>query len=272
VTAAFDVEADRRAEMEELSELVLSAKIGRGRLDDAAAPQRGWVSDATWREVAACPIPVVLHCPACGMQHVDSLFAKPHAQHDCAGCRHRWTPHPAPTLGTLRAPRLGYREWLTAWRFLKVDPRWVNAMPAMAVLVGEAPGPRTRGDMPLFPNPPGSAGARLHLMSRLSAPDYLAAFARVNLLPEYPGHAWPAHSATQAAEVLLAHPPADRVVMLGTRVACALGAGLWPLGEWQSFRPGLLGVRLPHPSGKNLLNNDPRTRDLIAQVMKEACS
>lgn len=59
------------------------------------------------------PIPMILHCPACGMQHVDgqeitdttSLISEvtwnnpPHRSHLCAGCGHIWRPADVPTTG-----------------------------------------------------------------------------------------------------------------------------------------------------------------------------
>ena len=59
------------------------------------------------------PIDMVLHCPKCGMQHIDAaddhpelrdLRAKPwdnppHRSHLCHGCGHIWRPADVPTNG-----------------------------------------------------------------------------------------------------------------------------------------------------------------------------
>lgn len=64
------------------------------------------------------PIDMVLHCPACGLQHVDAPWQPgaaltneqivgtepvwdnpPHRSHLCHGCGHRWRPADVPTNG-----------------------------------------------------------------------------------------------------------------------------------------------------------------------------
>lgn len=59
------------------------------------------------------PIDMVLHCPACGLQHVDAPDTNydphyeghmiwenpPHRSHLCAGCGHVWRPADVPTNG-----------------------------------------------------------------------------------------------------------------------------------------------------------------------------
>lgn len=58
----------------------------------------------------AKPIDMVLHCPACGLQHIDapgmnSEFDNhtwtnpPHRSHLCHGCGHIWRPADVPTNG-----------------------------------------------------------------------------------------------------------------------------------------------------------------------------
>ena len=60
---------------------------------------------------AARPIDMVLHCPACGLQHIDapesptitshgySWTNPPHRSHLCHGCGHIWRPADVPTNG-----------------------------------------------------------------------------------------------------------------------------------------------------------------------------
>lgn len=52
------------------------------------------------------PIDMVLHCPACGMQHIDAPDDRspdwknePHRSHLCHGCGHIWRPADVPTNG-----------------------------------------------------------------------------------------------------------------------------------------------------------------------------
>lgn len=60
----------------------------------------------------AAPVNMILHCPACGMQHIDAperdphdieqglLWANPpHRSHLCHGCGHIWRPADVPTNG-----------------------------------------------------------------------------------------------------------------------------------------------------------------------------
>lgn len=51
------------------------------------------------------PIPMVLHCPECGIQHVDKAEPEkgwdnpPHRSHLCHGCGCIWRPADVPTDG-----------------------------------------------------------------------------------------------------------------------------------------------------------------------------
>jgi hypothetical protein len=70
-----------------------------------------WLRDVA--EGLMKPIDMVLHCPACGMQHIDApdehpelrdIHVKPwdnppHRSHLCAGCGHIWRPADVPTNG-----------------------------------------------------------------------------------------------------------------------------------------------------------------------------
>lgn len=57
------------------------------------------------RELAS-PIPMILFCPACGLQHIDAPDERtldwtnpPHKSHLCHGCKHIWRPCDRPTNG-----------------------------------------------------------------------------------------------------------------------------------------------------------------------------
>lgn len=76
-----------------------------------------WIEDANYFKAAydaiqraelqgQKPIDMVLHCPACGMQHVDApdertpgWVNEPHRSHLCHNCSHVWRPADAPTNG-----------------------------------------------------------------------------------------------------------------------------------------------------------------------------
>lgn len=57
-----------------------------------------------WLEVQpATPIPMVLHCPSCGSQHIDEPTEDwpnpPHRSHLCGTCGCIWRPADVPTVG-----------------------------------------------------------------------------------------------------------------------------------------------------------------------------
>lgn len=61
---------------------------------------------ATLEQADTRPIDMVLHCPACGLQHVDAPDHRtpdwnnpPHRSHLCHGCGHIWRPADVPTNG-----------------------------------------------------------------------------------------------------------------------------------------------------------------------------
>lgn len=62
------------------------------------------------------PIPMVLHCPKCGLQHVDAPEPEvgwtnpPHKSHLCHGCRTVWRPAAVPTNGVLSVEPRGERD------------------------------------------------------------------------------------------------------------------------------------------------------------------
>ena len=57
--------------------------------------------------VARCtPIPMRLHCPACGELHIDDgeFATKIHATHACQECGNVWRPAVVPTVGVMFLP------------------------------------------------------------------------------------------------------------------------------------------------------------------------
>lgn len=65
------------------------------------------------------PIPMVLHCPKCGAQHVDAPEPEhgwtnpPHKSHLCHGCGTIWRPAMVSTCGVTHLEREGERD---TWR------------------------------------------------------------------------------------------------------------------------------------------------------------
>ncbi len=108
------------------------------------------------------------------------------------------------------------------------------------LIIGQAPGPNTDPELPLFPVPSGSAGGRLQSLMGLTRGQYLKRFDRVNLLPFFPGKCkrddkfpmTPAKLAARAIRPLLA---GRTVVLLGRNVANAFLLDL-PFHEWTDLQ------------------------------------
>lgn len=50
----------------------------------------------------AAPVPMVLACPQCGVQHIDEgewAATRHHKTHQCQACKHEWRPFPYATVG-----------------------------------------------------------------------------------------------------------------------------------------------------------------------------
>lgn len=124
------------------------------------------------------------------------------------------------------------------------------------LLVGESNPAGSRPEWALYPHPPGCAGARLQRILGLTRGQYLRAFDRVNLSPE----PWEARAAGQRAHELR-RGPHRQFILLGRRVARVFGLedhrpfsvvrSVSTTGRRQVF------CLLPHPSGRNLIWNDP---------------
>lgn len=91
-----------------------------------SAEDRAW---AHVREHLSKPIDMVLHCPACGLQHIDGVEAgrgamhydelpggmnewnnPPHRSHLCHGCGHIWRPADVPTNGVAAVKTKGTND------------------------------------------------------------------------------------------------------------------------------------------------------------------
>lgn len=73
------------------------------------------------------PIPMILHCPRCGLQHVDEPDERtpdwtnpPHRSHLCHGCRCVWRPADVPTCGVASIETRGKADnWAPGSRTLR---------------------------------------------------------------------------------------------------------------------------------------------------------
>jgi len=86
--------------------------IGKCRPTPEAAAE-SW--NEPWQALVG-PIPMVLHCPRCGLQHIDEPEpAKgwdnpPHRSHLCHGCGAVWRPASVATTGVARLEAEGTRD------------------------------------------------------------------------------------------------------------------------------------------------------------------
>lgn len=100
-----------------------------GDSTDSLADLAAWVEQQVVDPVGAAPIDMVLHCPACGMQHIDEPEEErsedicegpdvvdtiivgwdnpPHRSHLCHGCGHIWRPADVPTNGVAAVKTTG---------------------------------------------------------------------------------------------------------------------------------------------------------------------
>ena len=145
------------------------------------------------------------------------------------------------------------------------------------ILVGQAPGPRTDPELPLFPVPSTSSGGRLCEMMGITRGQYLGMFDRVNLLYNFPGKhkrddKFPMREARIAACAMRPLFAGRVVILIGRNVAEAFGveAEFHTWFAWPVRRPNLIqrcnGVAqaavVPHPSGRNHWYNRPEHRAL----------
>lgn len=137
------------------------------------------------------------------------------------------------------------------------------------LLIGQAPGPNTDPDLPLFPVPATSAGGRLCQMTGLLRGEYLLQFDRINVLNFFPGQVrrddkFPMSPARFAASTMKPFLAGRVVVLVGRNVANAFGhtAEFHEWGDMQCRRdhhknPGGCQIAIiPHPSGRNHWYND----------------
>lgn len=147
------------------------------------------------------------------------------------------------------------------------------------LLIGQAPGPRTDPELPLFPVPKTSASGRLQAMMGLTRGEYLKSFDRMNLLPYFPGKhkrddKFPMTPAKLAAQVIKPLLAGRTVILVGRNVADAFqfDTEFFDWVEWPVRRRcvvsrdnGIARVAVvPHPSGRNHWYNKPEHRELAS--------
>lgn len=155
------------------------------------------------------------------------------------------------------------------------------------VLIGQAPGPNTDPNLPLFFLPKTSAGGRLLNMTGLGHLEYMKQFERMNLLYEFPGQhkrddKFPLPLARAAAMAMAPLLSGRDVILVGRNVANAFGVKL-EFHEWGDIlvrRPcpvtkdrGRAQIAVvPHPSGRNHWYNKPGNREVSAAFWKNYIS
>ena len=131
-----------------------------------------------------------------------------------------------------------------------------------ALVIGEAPGVYVAGAEPLT----GTVASKIIRYAGISMNDYLSLTERTNLFRN-PVTRWHNDEAMAAAEGIREQTmmQGQRVVLLGVRVATAFGVKDLSLYKWHDHRLPFGGhayvIRVPHPSGRNLLLNDPKERE-----------
>ncbi len=215
------------------------------------------------------PIPIKAVCPQCNERHVDRNETRLHHKHLCEHCGHIWSPHTLHTVGVDWDPRLSYFEIVLAQRYLHLTHAQlveIAKLPSQrALILGEAPTPRTRPECPMFPYPEKSAGERLLAISGLDAVTYLRAYDRADLMSTT---GWSASNAHEAAKRVAARWQGRRIVLCGERVSTAFGYR-GPSYVWTTLYD-VDCVRIPHPSGRNAILNTAEERNRVRKALQEA--
>lgn len=96
-----------------LAELERDARAGRGQHE----PTETFLALVAELRQARAPIPLLLFCPACGVQHVDThdwARERAHRSHLCkpedGGCGHVWRPADVATVGVAKLTTAGVAD------------------------------------------------------------------------------------------------------------------------------------------------------------------
>lgn len=134
------------------------------------------------------------------------------------------------------------------------------------LLVGQAPGPSTDPDYPLYPTT--NSGRALCQLMGVDGHEYLDTFDRVNLLYSFPGRhkrddKFPVRDARIAAEAMAPLLQGRPVVFVGRGVAEAFGCPSSLLGfhDWQHNPRWQFDMAVvPHSSGRSRWYNNSANR------------
>jgi len=138
------------------------------------------------------------------------------------------------------------------------------------ILIGENNPYGGAPEFALYCYPPGCAGYRLRRILGLPQHQYLALH-RTNLCV---GGWSNARARARASELLDPHAPWRVMVLLGRKVTEAFvkvvldDVPLVPFAT-RAICPGTTLVSLPHPSGRNLVWNQPSARERARQILRD---
>jgi len=89
---------------------------GKPDADDVAVQYLRKVMKDLAEKLTVHPIDMELHCPQCGLQHIDAPNCKegwtnpPHRSHLCSQCGYIWRPADVPTNGVLAVKTAGKND------------------------------------------------------------------------------------------------------------------------------------------------------------------
>lgn len=142
------------------------------------------------------------------------------------------------------------------------------------LLIGQAPGPNTDPNFPLFPLPKTSAGGRLAEYMGLSKTKYLSIFNRINLLYRFNGQwsngdKFSIRDARVAASSLQQLFAGRQVILIGRQVANAFNVKedffVWSMNEVFCYEV----VVVPHTSGRNHWYNIKDNRNKAVEFWRD---
>lgn len=115
----------------------------------------------------------------------------------------------------------------------------------------------------------GESGERLAEMAGMDLLKFLAATDRTNVVELAEDWKSPVLVSAGVARVT-ARMDGRRVLLLGVRVAQAVGAAHLPLFEWRPVRMNVSMARAPHPSGRNRQLNDAVLVATFSKFLKDS--
>lgn len=141
------------------------------------------------------------------------------------------------------------------------------------ILIGQAPGPNTNPEAPLFPIPKSSTGGRLVELMGIHPSAYLKLFDRTNLLHEFPGRwkrddKWPRREARIAAQAIRPLLKYRTAILVGRNVARAFDLEGLEFQKWERIHSANIAV-IPHPSGRNHWYRKPGNAEVAQEFWKK---